>query len=95
MAQTTEVAALALIQPLHGFTSALLHLTSMRIITATLPFALAGTAHEALTTRKEDAAIAVPMIVASAVLSPVKWRMWVGTRGEFRTTPDWFDVGGP
>jgi MFS transporter, PPP family, 3-phenylpropionic acid transporter len=44
MAQTTEVAALALVQPLHGFTFALLHLASMRIITDTVPSALAGTA---------------------------------------------------
>ena len=44
IAQTTEVAALASVQPLHGFTFALLHLASMRIITATVPSALAGTA---------------------------------------------------
>jgi PPP family 3-phenylpropionic acid transporter len=44
MAQTTELAALALVQPLHGFTFALLHLASMRIITNTVPSALAGTA---------------------------------------------------
>jgi len=44
MAQTTEVAALALIQPLHGFTFALLHLATMRIITDTVPSDLAGTA---------------------------------------------------
>jgi PPP family 3-phenylpropionic acid transporter len=44
MAQTTEVAALALVQPLHGFTFALLHLASMRIITATVRSDLAGTA---------------------------------------------------
>ena len=35
MAQTADVAALALVQPLHGFTFALLHLASMRIITDT------------------------------------------------------------
>jgi MFS transporter, PPP family, 3-phenylpropionic acid transporter len=44
MAQTTEVAVLAMIQPLHGFTFALLHLACMRIIAATVPPALAGTA---------------------------------------------------
>jgi MFS transporter, PPP family, 3-phenylpropionic acid transporter len=44
MAQTAEVAVLALIQPLHGLTFALLHLACMRIITATVPPALAGTA---------------------------------------------------
>jgi MFS transporter, PPP family, 3-phenylpropionic acid transporter len=44
MAQTTDVTALALIQPLHGFTFALLHLASMRLITDTVPSPLAGTA---------------------------------------------------
>ena len=44
MAQTTDIAALALVQPLHGFTFALLHLASMRIITETVPSALSGTA---------------------------------------------------
>jgi PPP family 3-phenylpropionic acid transporter len=39
MAQTTEVAALAFVQPLHGFTFALLHLASMRLITDTVPSA--------------------------------------------------------
>jgi len=44
MAQTADVAALGLVQPLHGFTFALLHLASMRIITDTVPRALAATA---------------------------------------------------
>ncbi len=44
MAQTVDVAALALVQPLHGFTFALLHLASMRIVTDTVPGALAATA---------------------------------------------------
>jgi PPP family 3-phenylpropionic acid transporter len=44
MAQTTELAALALVQPLHGFTFALLHLASMRLITNTVPSVMAGTA---------------------------------------------------
>jgi len=44
MAQTTDLAALALVQPLHGFTFALLHLASMRLITDNVPSALAGTA---------------------------------------------------
>jgi PPP family 3-phenylpropionic acid transporter len=41
MAQTTDVAALALVQPLHGFTFALLHLACMRIIADTVPRDLA------------------------------------------------------
>jgi MFS transporter, PPP family, 3-phenylpropionic acid transporter len=44
MAQTTELFALALIQPLHGFTFALLHLACMRIIADTVPSDLSGTA---------------------------------------------------
>jgi PPP family 3-phenylpropionic acid transporter len=44
MAQTVDAAALALVQPLHGFTFAILHLASMRIITDTVPGALAATA---------------------------------------------------
>jgi MFS transporter, PPP family, 3-phenylpropionic acid transporter len=44
MAQTTELEALALVQPLHGFTFALLHLASMRLITDTVPSVMAGTA---------------------------------------------------
>jgi PPP family 3-phenylpropionic acid transporter len=44
MAQTAEIATLAFIQPLHGFTFALLHLASMRLITDTVPSTLAGTA---------------------------------------------------
>ena len=37
MAQTADVAALALVQPLHGFTFALLHLACMRVIADTVP----------------------------------------------------------
>jgi PPP family 3-phenylpropionic acid transporter len=44
MAQMTNVAALAFVQPLHGCTFALLHLASMRLITDSVPSALAGTA---------------------------------------------------
>jgi MFS transporter, PPP family, 3-phenylpropionic acid transporter len=44
IAQTAGVAAVALVQPLHGFTFALLHLASMRILADTVPRALAATA---------------------------------------------------
>jgi PPP family 3-phenylpropionic acid transporter len=44
MAQTADVTALALVQPLHGFTFALLHLACMRVIADTVPRDLAGTA---------------------------------------------------
>lgn len=43
MAQTTDVLALALVQPLHGVTFALLHLACMRLIARTVPPGLEGT----------------------------------------------------
>jgi MFS transporter, PPP family, 3-phenylpropionic acid transporter len=44
LAQTTAIFALALVEPLHGFTFALFHLACMRIIGRTVPSNLAGTA---------------------------------------------------
>jgi PPP family 3-phenylpropionic acid transporter len=44
MANTASVAVIALVQPLHGFTFALLHLACMRSITAVVPPALSATA---------------------------------------------------
>ena len=44
MAQTTNVIAIALAQPLHGITFALLHLACMRLIGRTVPAGLEGTA---------------------------------------------------
>jgi PPP family 3-phenylpropionic acid transporter len=44
MATSTDVVALALLQPLHGFTFALLHLASMRLIAQSVPPGLEGTA---------------------------------------------------
>jgi PPP family 3-phenylpropionic acid transporter len=44
MSQTTDLAALALIQPLHGITFALLHLACMRLIARIVPDGLEGTA---------------------------------------------------
>jgi MFS transporter, PPP family, 3-phenylpropionic acid transporter len=43
-ANTVDVTALIVIQPLHGFTFALLHLACMRLITSTVPPDLAATA---------------------------------------------------
>jgi PPP family 3-phenylpropionic acid transporter len=40
---TTSVLALSIIQPLHGFTFALLHLASMRMMRTLVPARLAGT----------------------------------------------------
>ncbi|HWO43180.1 MAG TPA: MFS transporter [Candidatus Eisenbacteria bacterium] len=44
VAQTADVTALALVQPLHGITFALLHLACMRLIARTVPEGLEGTA---------------------------------------------------
>ena len=64
MAQTTDVTALALIEPLHGFTFALLYLASMRLITDTVPSALAGTAQAVYGLVGVGGATAVLMIVS-------------------------------
>lgn len=64
MAQTTEVAALALIQPLHGFTFALLHLASMRVITDTVPSVLAATAQAVYGLVGVGGATAILMIIS-------------------------------
>jgi PPP family 3-phenylpropionic acid transporter len=44
MAQTADVVAMALVEPLHGLTFALLHLACMRVLAVIVPPALAGTA---------------------------------------------------
>ncbi len=65
MAQTADVAALGLVQPLHGFTFALLHLASMRIITDTVPRALAATAQAVYGLVGVGGATAVLMLLLS------------------------------
>ena len=44
MALTTDVMALAMVQPLHGLTFAALHLACMRLVSAIVPTHLAATA---------------------------------------------------
>jgi MFS transporter, PPP family, 3-phenylpropionic acid transporter len=44
MAQTTDLVALAIVQPLHGITFALLHLACMRLLARIVPPGLEGTA---------------------------------------------------
>ena len=44
MAQTADVAAVALVQPLHGLTFALFHLACMRVLALTVPPGFEGTA---------------------------------------------------
>jgi PPP family 3-phenylpropionic acid transporter len=66
MAQTTDVAALALVQPLHGLTFALLHLACMRLMAAIVPPELAGTAQAIYATL--GAAASALLILASGSL---------------------------
>ena len=67
MARSTEVIALALVQPLHGITFALLHLACMRIIARTVPQGLEGTAQAIYGTVGISAATAL-LTVASGGL---------------------------
>ena len=67
MAQTTEVIALALVQPLHGITFALLHLACMRLITRTVPSGLEGTAQAIYGTVGIGAATALITLVSGVL----------------------------
>ena len=63
MSQSTALVALALVQPLHGLTFALLHLACMRIIALIVPIHLAATA-QALYAVGSGAAIALLTVVS-------------------------------
>jgi PPP family 3-phenylpropionic acid transporter len=67
MAQTTDVLALALVQPLHGFTFALLHLACMRLLLRIVPSGLEGTAQALYATVGVGAASAL-LTLASGTL---------------------------
>src|SRR5262245_8583489 len=67
MAQTTDIMALTLIQPLHGITFALLHLACMRLMARTVPHGLEGTAQAIYGTVGIGAATAL-LILVSGVL---------------------------
>lgn len=67
MAQTTTTLALALVQPLHGITFALLHLACMRLIARIVPQGLEGTAQAIYGTVGIGAATAL-LTVASGTL---------------------------
>jgi PPP family 3-phenylpropionic acid transporter len=60
MSQTADVAAIAVVQPFHGLTFALLHLACMRVISASIPSRLAATA---------QAVYAFGATIASAILT--------------------------
>lgn len=74
MAATTEVVALALVQPLHGLTFAALHLASMRLIAAIVPGTLAATG---------QAMYAFGAGATTALLTLVSGRLYatIGARG--------------
>jgi PPP family 3-phenylpropionic acid transporter len=74
MAFSSDVAALALVQPLHGLTFALLHLACMRIIGAIVPSHLAATA---------QAIYAVGAAAATAMLTLASGSLYAqfGARG--------------
>jgi MFS transporter, PPP family, 3-phenylpropionic acid transporter len=67
MAQTSDVAALALVQPLHGITFALLHLACMRLIARTVPAGLEGTAQAIYGTVGIGAATALLTLASGAL----------------------------
>jgi PPP family 3-phenylpropionic acid transporter len=67
MAQTTNVIALALVQPLHGITFALLHLACMRLIARIVPQGLEGTAQAIYGTVGIGAATALLTLVSGAL----------------------------
>lgn len=67
MARTTDVMALALIQPLHGVTFALLHLACMRLIARIVPSGLEGTAQAIYGTVGIGAATALLILVSGAL----------------------------
>jgi PPP family 3-phenylpropionic acid transporter len=67
MAQTADVIALALVQPLHGITFALLHLACMRLIARIVPQGLEGTAQAIYGTVGIGAAVALLTLVSGAL----------------------------
>jgi PPP family 3-phenylpropionic acid transporter len=71
MAQSAEVMALALVQPLHGITFALLHLACMRVLARTVPQGLEGTAQAIYGTVGIGAATALFTLVSGALYARV------------------------
>lgn len=70
-AQTTDIMALALVQPLHGITFALLHLACMRLIARMVPEGLEGTAQAIYGTVGIGAAVALLTLVSGALYARV------------------------
>jgi PPP family 3-phenylpropionic acid transporter len=67
MAQSSDVMALALVQPLHGLTFALLHLACMRLLVRTVPPGLEGTAQAIYATLGVGAATALLTLASGAL----------------------------
>lgn len=73
MGLTADVVPLALVEPLHGFTFALLHLAAMRIIGTTVPRELAATAQAVYGTVAVGAATAIITLASGWLYA------WIGT----------------
>lgn len=71
MAQTTDLVALALVQPLHGVTFALLHLACMRLIARTVPPGLEGSAQAIYATVGIGSATALLTFVSGHLYSRI------------------------
>jgi PPP family 3-phenylpropionic acid transporter len=69
MAHSSELIALALVQPLHGITFALLHLACMRLIARTVPDGLEGTGQAIYATVGIGAATALLTFVSGILYS--------------------------
>jgi PPP family 3-phenylpropionic acid transporter len=69
MAQTSNAIALALVQPLHGITFALLHLACMRLIGRSVPAGLEGTAQAIYATIGIGSAVALLTVASGALYS--------------------------
>lgn len=67
MAQTADIVALALVQPLHGVTFALLHLACMRLIVRHVPHGLEGTAQAVYATLGIGGATALLTLASGAL----------------------------
>jgi MFS transporter, PPP family, 3-phenylpropionic acid transporter len=67
MAQTSNVVVIALVQPLHGITFALLHLACMRLIRDIVPPGLEGTAQALYGTVGIGAASALLTLLSGAL----------------------------
>jgi PPP family 3-phenylpropionic acid transporter len=78
MAQTSAVTALALVQPLHGITFALLHLACMRLIARIVPRGLEGTAQAIYATVGIGATSALLTLASGALYARLGGRgFWI------------------